>query len=194
MMMRTTTRLPTLLLAVVLAGCASTRPPGTLPAPVTLAEVNRVLAGERATVYYADGTSERAYIEIGPELSTVRRRRSARTARTVPTAELAQVEIDDSLSRGEGAARGAARGAVPGLVVAGASLAAGAGCEQQACLGVGLLFVGGAAAAIVGTGAGAVLGSVSASERYPVTVYRAPITRYPDAVPTANGSTTPPER
>ena len=178
-----TMRLPALLLALALAGCASTRPPGTLPPPVTLAQVNAALAGERATVYYADGTSERAYVEIGPELSTVR---PGRTARAVPTAQIAQVEIDDSMTPGEGAVRGLQIGAGPGAIAFGAGVLLSAVDERPTacfiCISAGeaiaiLGVLGGAAGAVIGP----TVGAISTSPEYPVTVYRAPITRYPDA-------------
>ena len=175
---------------LTLAGCASLgHPPGTLPQPVTLSEVNRVLEGELATVHFADGRApERWYVEIRPDTTYLlgdadfflRQER-----RTVSTAEVAQIEIDDSLSPGQGAVRGAGYGMLPGAAVAGIGAVGGLTCttgeNDYSCLGPALLILGGMAAVTVGVPIGAGTGATITSRRYPVTVYQAPITRYPDA-------------
>ena len=109
-----------LLIAVTLSGCAGLgHPPGTLPEPTTLASVNRTLEGNRATVYFVDGRSpERLYARVGPTHTRVSQSRreplhpsagrgAARTeVGIIPTVDIAQIEIDDSLSPGQGALRG----------------------------------------------------------------------------------------
>lgn len=178
-----------LLVVLVLTGCASSRPPGTLPEPVTLAEVNRALAEQRATVYFADGREpERWYVEVGPE--TTRLLGKARViggpeVRRIPTGEIAQIEIDDSLSAGQGAKRGAGYGALSGLPLVAMGLYAAATCttgeNDYSCLGA-LAIPLGAGVSTVGGIVGAGAGAATTARRYPVTVYRAPVTRYPDAV------------
>ena len=189
-------RVALLVVAVgLLAGCASSRPanrpPGSLPTPTTLAEVNSVLAVTRATVHYVDGrSSERAFAQVSPDVTVLRA--SARydeESRQVPTDDVASIEIDDSQTAGQGAWRGLKYGTLPGATAMGAGLAISVVDERPKgcfwiCLSAGeVLFAYG----VLATGAGAIIGppvgALSTARRYPVVVYASPVSQYPDATP-----------
>ena len=182
-----------LLVAVLVTGCASTRSPGTLPEPTTLKEVNEVLADERAWVYFADGREpERWRVEVGPESTRLTgERRLVRGPRVniVPTSEISHIEIDDSLTAGEGAVTGIHYTTGVSLVTIGTGLLVDA-VERSNCTefgtcppwttGAGIALLGGTVG-LAGIAVGPVVGGATTAKRYPVTVYRAPVTRYPDA-------------
>ena len=168
------------ILAAVISGCVSSRPPGTLTPPATLQHLNAVLNGTRATLYDTTGHEQRdVFLSIGPERTLVKRSATDR-GYAIPTDLIAFVEIDDSQSTVQGAVAGAKSGAMPGLVAMGAGAVVLATCEGWGCLGAFFLGAGGALASGVGAGIGAATGAAITSRRYPVVVYEAPVSRYPD--------------
>ena len=190
-----------LLVALLASGCVVSRPshpPGTLAPPTTLAEVNSILASTRATIHYTDGRQpEEVFVFVGVELSLVQLADPDRTAPVlaVPTEQIAFIEIDDSLPRRQGASNGAKLGTFPGGVLMGTGVllaVTNPPCGEydiSCALGPAAAIVSGAVITAVGALAGAAAGSVLTSQRYPVIVYQAPLSGYPDAA--SHASSTP---
>ena len=188
-------RVALLVVAVgLLAGCASSRTtgslsPGTLPAPTTLQGVNAVLLDTQATVHFSDSRPPfRAFVRITPETTTLKvwNGISFDAPREIATHEIAFVEVDDSQSVGQGAWRGLKYGTLTGVTTIGFGVALSAVDER----GEGNWFSPGETIVIMGvlgtaalTPVATLLGAVSTARHYPVVVYRAPVSRYPDAVP-----------
>ena len=175
-------RLILLVAAACLSGCATVRGP-VAPEPVTLGEVNAELGDRDARVYFADETFVRGRVTVGPVVTTVRTRELG--ARAIPTSTIATIRTDVGRGPRRGAAEGAAVGALPGLgLVVYASVPAWY-CPTRSrprCAGEGRsVRYGGLALAAAGALAGALAGAVRTDRRHYATVYRAPITRYPDA-------------
>ena len=178
----TALRLPFFLAALALTGCVSSRPPAALPPTETLAEVNAALFGQEAVVTYVDGDTERAFVEIGPELTTVHpiaQQRGRRLApREIPTVEIESVRVGESrASSGGGSVL-----VLPGLALTAASVNHLGGCESgsQECITGTAGLVAGVVLTVVALGAVVISTSGSTSARgWPV--YIGPVSRYPDA-------------
>ena len=181
--------LPLALVVLVLSGCASLQRPDVARSPATLEEVNRSLDGRQAMVYFdGDRMPTRTYVYVGPEETVLRfsgpvvtKNGTQVAEHVVPTEEVQRIEVDASLSRGQGAGRGALYGASPGGGIALLGAGWATFCVEYDCIGAAIFVGGGVALAAIGAGLGAGVGSISAGSVDMVTVYQAPITRYPDA-------------
>ena len=174
-----------LLSALALTGCATSRAPTTPFPPTTLQEVNAILESRLALVTLEDGTEVRAYARVGP-MHTVLSRRAVAEAGSgeglVPTSAIVHIAVDDSPTESQGAIGGTIVGMVPGgiMVLSGFSVYATSNCREFCVDGVALISMG-AFLAQLGAGLGREAGAAIGRQKHFVVVYKAPVTRYPDA-------------